>query len=742
MLLSMPRLRKSALALSILALVANSLIAAAPANAVTTVSVTHNCSISGTFTVDHVDDNGYLYTDVSSNSACAGVAVIPDGVTSIGWGAFQSSALLTSVVVPESVTSIGAYAFSSTSALTTVTFEGVSTLETIGVRAFANASALEHLDFPPSVISIEERAFQQTALTSVILPERLTQIGFAAFWQARALTTVIFNEYLESIGDYAFSETGLTSANFPRSLATINPGAFADAALLTTVSFPRNSSLMTIGERAFSGTDLRQISIPANVRVIQQSAFKAASSLTRVTFELGSRLKTIGNWAFELTDLTEIIIPVSVSSIGQGVFHDAALLSRITFQRDEPLEDIGVPQDGVSSAAFSNIGLSVPGGATAFVSQDAAGFATTPVNGVQKWLGLNVSRTPNIPCVAPGEPTPGSIKVAGNVAVGNNSCRGTLPIPANIEEFGDDFLRDAGYVTSVSFAAGSQLKRIGESSFRLASALTELTLPEGLFEIGRNAFWRADAMLSLSLPASLQTIESNAFASVDSLMSITFLGNAPLIVSDSFPVPAGAFAHVTAEATGFSAGNRDIGGSGTVDDPLYFYENNLVIKLAAAPPSETSSYQDTPVVTPPVVLPPVVETEFVATAKVIALSQSVLKASASGVPVLRGAASAKAITFSPYSAKLTTANIRALQKTAASFEGKKGTLVITGFVQYEGRSLALDRKLSLARAKTVAMVLLKYGIDVNVGYSGFGPHNKRAPKSSDRRVEFRWIASN
>ncbi len=539
--------------------------------------------------------------------------------------------------------------------------------------------------------------------------------------------------------------TALTTINFPINLATIGRDAFSGLATLTTVNFPHNSSLESIGEGAFSGTGLTQISIPANVEVINNNAFKNARSLTRVTFEPGSFLVTIGDGAFESTDLTEIIIPPSVTSIGQGAFYDAELLASITFQRDEPVANPTAQQE-ISSAAFSNIGSSVTGGTTAFVFYDATGFVTADVSGVQKWLGLNVSRTPNIPCVAPSPTVPGSIKVPGTVAVGDSACQGTAVIPSTIKEFGDEFLRYGSAVTHIEFASGSQLTRVGAYSFQYASALVELTLPAGVVEIGREAFKDADQMVSLDLPASLRKVGQRAFYSVDLLMDVTFRGNAPLVVSDSFDVPAGAFAHVTAEATGFSLGDPNVRGAGTVESPLGFYYADLVIKRAAAvvvPPAvQAPVYQDTTVVVPPVVLPPVLEAEFFATAKAISLGQSVLKSSARGVPVLRGVASAKAITFAPYSAKLTTANLRALQTIAASFEGKKGTLVVTGFVKYEGRPLALDRKLSLARAKGVSLALLKYGIDVHVGYTGFGPHNKRSPKSTDRRVEFRWVVSN
>ena len=54
---------------------------------------------------------------------------LPEGVTTIGDGAFRECSSLTSVTLPEGVTTIGEYAFKGCSSLTSVTLpEGVATI--------------------------------------------------------------------------------------------------------------------------------------------------------------------------------------------------------------------------------------------------------------------------------------------------------------------------------------------------------------------------------------------------------------------------------------------------------------------------------------------------------------------------------------------------------------------------------------------------------------------------------------
>ena len=178
-----------------------------PAHAIGATS-TENCSISGTFTIT----SGV----VSGGNSCAGVAVIPASVTSIGNSAFAGATALTSITVPASVTSIGITAFAgataltsitipasvttigpqafqNTTALTFVTFDATSTLTTIGNYAFLNARALTSITIPASVTSIPEGAFYgATALTSITIPASVTSIGDLAFQDATSLASVYF----------------------------------------------------------------------------------------------------------------------------------------------------------------------------------------------------------------------------------------------------------------------------------------------------------------------------------------------------------------------------------------------------------------------------------------------------------------------------------------------------------------------------------------------------------------------
>lgn len=93
--------------------------------------------------------------------------IIPQNVTSIGYGIFNGCSGLTSVTIPNSVTSIGMYSFKNCSGLTSINIPNSVTC--IDYFAFAGCSSLCSLTIPNSVTTIEPSAFQNCySLTSLI----------------------------------------------------------------------------------------------------------------------------------------------------------------------------------------------------------------------------------------------------------------------------------------------------------------------------------------------------------------------------------------------------------------------------------------------------------------------------------------------------------------------------------------------------------------------------------------------
>ena len=255
-------------------------------------------------------------------------AVIADGVTSIGYKAFDDCTSLTSVTIPDSVTSIGYKAFDDCTSLTSVTIP--DSVTSIGDSAFSGCTSLTSVTIPDSVTSIGDSAFSGcTSLTSVTIPDSVTSIGDWAFSYCTSLTSVTLPDSVTSIGYEAFFNcTSLTSVTIPDGVTSIGEDAFRNCTSLTSVTIP--DSVTRIGERAFYYcTSLTSVTIPDSVTSIGEFAFSGCTSLTSVT--IPDSVTSIGGWAFyECTSLTSVTIPGSVTRIGVGAFASCTSLTSVT----------------------------------------------------------------------------------------------------------------------------------------------------------------------------------------------------------------------------------------------------------------------------------------------------------------------------------------------------------------------------------------------------------------------------
>ena len=201
---------------------------------------------------------------------------VPDGILSIGPGAFKECRSLNEVVLPEGVVSVGELAFDACEALERVLLP--DTIENIGSSPFFECPRLVEIsvsgkgrlttvggiliDFgearlicfpagrgdtvfevPEGILSIEDRAFSCcSSLQSVSLPNSLRSIGVGAFEFCGALESVSIPETVTTIGDRAFFQcSGLESVVVEGASTTIGEGAFDGCTSLESVVVQRES---------------------------------------------------------------------------------------------------------------------------------------------------------------------------------------------------------------------------------------------------------------------------------------------------------------------------------------------------------------------------------------------------------------------------------------------------------------------------------------------------------------------
>ena len=98
----------------------------------------------------------------------------------------------------------------------------------IATFAFINCTGLTSVNLPDDITEIGEEAFLYCSkLTALTLPKSLSNIGVRAFLSCDGLTELQLPESLTNIGEYAFQDcSGLTAINIPEKITEIPTGAF------------------------------------------------------------------------------------------------------------------------------------------------------------------------------------------------------------------------------------------------------------------------------------------------------------------------------------------------------------------------------------------------------------------------------------------------------------------------------------------------------------------------------------
>lgn len=217
-------------------------------------------------------------------------------VTKIGEDAFQDNTTITSVTIPASVTEIGANAFAGCTNLTSVTYGGDWSNLTIqsgnpAVEDAAKDAANEQLfdfEFILNNTAVVVISYKGTA-ADVTIPSRykgkpVTVIDPVAFYNNSAVTSVTIPDSVTAIPDYAFGFCSqLTNISIPNSVTFIGFSAFNSCTSLKSITLP--SSLSTIQSYAFYNCgNLKTIRIPVSVTSIGNCAFDVCPSLMTVTY--------------------------------------------------------------------------------------------------------------------------------------------------------------------------------------------------------------------------------------------------------------------------------------------------------------------------------------------------------------------------------------------------------------------------------------------------------------------------
>lgn len=192
---------------------------------------------------------------------------LPKSVTRIGRYGIAMCSKLTGMSIPKSVTEIGDFGLAG-DGLTAVTLP--DGLQSLGRGAFDTCTSLTNTTLPAAITAVPGKCFADcTKLLNVKYAGTVTAIGDLTFKGCKSLTAAPIPETVTELGASAFTGcTALTDVTLPAGVTAIPDGCFQGCTALADMKLP--ATVTSVGHNAFTGCkalkDVRCYGAPPTVQ--------------------------------------------------------------------------------------------------------------------------------------------------------------------------------------------------------------------------------------------------------------------------------------------------------------------------------------------------------------------------------------------------------------------------------------------------------------------------------------------
>ena len=344
----------------------------------------------------------------------------------------------------------------------TLRVETRSDKSTITTKTTAGVTTKE-LVIHPSVTAIEDKAFQNSGLTSLTMGNNLRTIGKQAF-ENNKLTKLTIGNGVKTIGRGAFRNNKLSSVKIGNSLQRIEPEVFRGNQL-TRLTVP--PSVTAIESHAFYGNKLYSVKIPPSVTAIGEAAFMK-NKLTVLT--IPPSVTVIDYSAFLQNELRVVSIPASIDSIKRTAFARNYTLRMVIITGTGPITAKAFTYSDLTDAEIETKGVFEPSNSSDIMLIIGEGVTS---------IGNSAFAASRLTEVVIGE----SVKTIGRNAFTRNKLD-TVVIPSSVTAIGEAAF---SYNQLTRLTIPSSVTAIGEAAFS-NNKLTSVTLPKALSKARETAF--------------------------------------------------------------------------------------------------------------------------------------------------------------------------------------------------------------------------------------------------------------
>ena len=266
--------------------------------------------------------DGNIVTEVIAPGTQITSIDIPEGIKTIGVGAFKDCPTLTHVSIPSSVTTIGKDSFRNTG-LISVEIEAadVNNARSIESGAFASNEGLTAISIPEGFTYIGSNAFLDCeSIEEATVPSTVEEMWNSVFEGCSSLETISFEGDTVFKGSSIFNNcSSLKSVDLHEGMSGYTISQFSGCTSLEEVVIPEGFT--KIDRSMFNGcTSLTDVTIPASAKSVDDEAFNGCTSLRTVTFT-GTEPPTISSGTFGTN--IEFIVPEGSEDVYQTALDTA-----------------------------------------------------------------------------------------------------------------------------------------------------------------------------------------------------------------------------------------------------------------------------------------------------------------------------------------------------------------------------------------------------------------------------------
>lgn len=247
-------------------------------------------------------------------------------VTEIEAEAFKDAVMIDEIILPEGIRTIGEGAFFGCRGLSTITIP--ATVTAIGQKAFSGCSGLTKVE-GYRLTTVSNEAFADCQNLMSIGLATVTEMGKWAFARCKSLNMESLPINLKKIGDQALTGTGIRNITIRKDVY-LGEEVFKNCANLESVTFEEGFT-QKLPKLTFWGcTSLKTFTLASGMEQIGEGAFKGCIGLTTLTEDMLGHVSMIGTEAFMgCSQLTSITLPGTLSTLSGKAFAGCTSLIQI-----------------------------------------------------------------------------------------------------------------------------------------------------------------------------------------------------------------------------------------------------------------------------------------------------------------------------------------------------------------------------------------------------------------------------